>query len=229
LFEGKTGDYPMTTNVLSVNGTLKPLLSELLRPRQAGDLNQPQFIIDRVQKMIETRSPMNMLFYGGSGTGKTSAARIFIDTLSPDDSIELDGSLAAGGDFVTGIQRFCSSLGMFGGVKICFVDQADLMPSKTQKTLSKVIEDNSDNARFLLAAANVSKIAPEIRSRVKEICFDIAPADRAELQRRLIRRLEERLSDAGLPYDSERLKEIVNIHFPDFRSIANQLQFDFGC
>jgi replication-associated recombination protein RarA len=46
------------------------LLSELLRPRQLGDLSQPQHIIDRLQKMVDRRSPMNMLFYGGAGTGK---------------------------------------------------------------------------------------------------------------------------------------------------------------
>jgi hypothetical protein len=46
--------------------TIEPgtLLSDLLRPRQLGDLSQPQRIIDRLQKMVDTQSPMNMLFYG---------------------------------------------------------------------------------------------------------------------------------------------------------------------
>ena len=34
---------------------------------------------ERLQKMIETNSIMNMLFYGKVGTGKTSAARLFED------------------------------------------------------------------------------------------------------------------------------------------------------
>ena len=52
--------------------TIEPraLVSKLLRPRQLADLSQPQRVIDRLQKMVDTRSPMNMLFYGGPAPGK---------------------------------------------------------------------------------------------------------------------------------------------------------------
>ena len=57
----------------------KRSLSEILRPQTLSDLTLPRPIIDRLQKMIETNSIMNMLFYGKVGTGKTSAARLFED------------------------------------------------------------------------------------------------------------------------------------------------------
>jgi replication-associated recombination protein RarA len=133
--------------VLDTKETLQPLLSEVLRPRQFEDLSQPQRVIDRFRKMIETRSIMNMLFYGKSGTGKTSVARILINTLGPESSIEVDGSFAKRGGFdTTRIQQFCSSVALSGGVKICFIDQADNVPINAQETLCKVIEDCSANA-----------------------------------------------------------------------------------
>ena len=41
-------------------------LSEILRPQTLSDLTLPRPVIDRLQKMIETNSPINMLFYGRS-------------------------------------------------------------------------------------------------------------------------------------------------------------------
>jgi replication-associated recombination protein RarA len=65
---------------------LKTPFSEMLRPQQLVDLSQPERVIDRLQRMVETRSLMNMLLHGELGTGKTSAARILINMLGPDDS-----------------------------------------------------------------------------------------------------------------------------------------------
>jgi replication factor C small subunit len=148
--------------------------------------------------------------------------------LGPEDSIGIDGSHATRADFVTKrILPYCSSIA-FAGVKICFIDEADNMSRNAQEALRKVIEDYSDNVRFLLAAGDVSKIIPAIRSRLTEIRFDVAQADRAEIEDRSIRRLEEKLSDADICYDSERLKQIVSDNLPDCRAIANQLEFEFA-
>jgi replication factor C small subunit len=124
-------------------------------------------------------------------------------------------------------QQYCGSIA-FDGVKICFIDEADNMSRNAQDALRKIIEDYSDNVRFLLAGYDARKIIPGIRSRLTEIRFDIAEADRAEIEDRLIRRLEEKLSDGGICYESERLKQIVSDNFPDFRAIANQLEFEFA-
>jgi DNA polymerase III delta prime subunit len=113
-------------------------------------------------------------------------------------------------------------------VKICFIDAADNASRNAQEDLAKVIEDYSDHVRFLFAGNNLSKIIPGIRSRLTEISFDIAESDRADIEDRLIRRLKEKLSDGGICYDGERLRQIVSDNFPDFRAIANQLEFEFA-
>jgi DNA polymerase III delta prime subunit len=206
----------------------KQLLSELLRPQQLGDLTLPPRIITRFQRMIESGSILNMLFYGGPGLGKTSAARVFINAVGPSDFIEVNGSDATGVDFVRErIVRFSSSLAMNGGTKICFIDEADYVSQNAQAALRKVIEEYSDNCRYLLAVNNISKLIPAIRSRLMEICFDIAPVDRVEVKKRLVERYERKLSDAGILIDKGRLAQIVSIYYPDLRSIPNHLEFEF--
>ena len=48
-----------------------------------SDLALPTRVLERLQRMMDSRRLMNMLFYSKPGTGKTSAARIFINTPWP--------------------------------------------------------------------------------------------------------------------------------------------------
>ena len=52
----------------------KPLVSEILRPQALSDLTLPTPTILRLQRVIESGSMVNMLFYGPPGSGKTSTA-----------------------------------------------------------------------------------------------------------------------------------------------------------
>ena len=79
---------------------LKPLFSEILRPCQLSDLTLPQPDIDKLEQMVASRAIMNLLFYGKTGSGKTSAARVILSILAPHSSTEIDGSLLTGADYV---------------------------------------------------------------------------------------------------------------------------------
>jgi DNA polymerase III delta prime subunit len=116
---------------------------------------------------------------------------------------------------------------LFDGSKICFIDEAEYVSKQAQGALRKVIEDFSENCRFLFAVNDISKIISPIRSRLMPICFDILPAERPEAQRRLIERYETKFAELGIPLDKERLRQIVGIYFPDLRAIANKVEFEF--
>ena len=114
------------------------------------------------------------------------------------------------------------------GFKICFLDRADLIPVSAQQELPSVIDEWSGDTRFLVAVNHPSKIIPEIRSRLMPICFDIKPSDREEVQTRLIGRYEDKLAEYGILYDKRRLIEIVGTNYPDLRSIAQKVEFEFA-
>jgi replication-associated recombination protein RarA len=51
-------------------------LSELLRPRQLGDLTIAQRDIDRLQRMADSGDLMDLIFYGKPGTGKSLTQKV---------------------------------------------------------------------------------------------------------------------------------------------------------
>jgi hypothetical protein len=105
---------------------LKPLFSEILRPRQLSDLALPQKDIDHLEQMVASRAIMNLLFYGKIGSGKTSAARVILSIVARRASTEIDGSLLTGAECVREHVAPYVSSGCLYGAKICFLDQADL-------------------------------------------------------------------------------------------------------
>jgi DNA polymerase III delta prime subunit len=206
----------------------KQLFSELMRPARLRDLLLPRRDVERLQRMVNSGSISNLAFHGDPGGGKTSAARILINALGRDSSLEINGSAATGVDFVRDqIAPFASSVSLFDGIKLCFLDEADYISKNAQGALRKVIEDYSDNCRFFLAANQIEKLIPAIRSRVTEICFDASPTDRNEFEARLIDRYKRTLSELGIAFDQTRLTELVGIYYPDLRSIANQVEYEF--
>jgi DNA polymerase III delta prime subunit len=197
------------------------LLSELLRPRQLGDITLPEETIRRLQRMVDNGQIINMIFYGKPGLGKTSAARVIIAAMDA-SSYEVNGSSANGVDFVRDkIRQFASSVSFTGGLKICFIDEADGLSASAQASLRHVIEQSSKNCRFLFTANNIGKLSPALQSRMMPICFDIAPAEREGIVRRMEDHYETKLSELGVKFDPKRLREITGIYYPDFRAIAN--------
>ena len=170
------------------------LVSELLRPQQLGDLTLPKRIIDRLQRMIETDSVMNMLFHGEPGLGKTTAARLIASQSGEGGFLEINGSTATGVDFVREqIAPYTRTYSMLSDRrKLIFIDEAEYISKQAQAALRKVIEDASDVCRFLFSVNDISKIIPALHSRLISICFDIPPSDRADVKQRLLNAIHMR-------------------------------------
>jgi DNA polymerase III delta prime subunit len=121
------------------------------------------------------------------------------------------------------MERCISSIGF----KIVVLDRADLVPPAAQQELPGVI-DRMYHCRFLFTVNHLAKIIPEIRSRLMPICFDIKPSHREEVQKRLIDRYESKLAEHEIEHDKRRLIEIIGASYPDLRSIAQKVDFEFA-
>ena len=61
--------------------------------------------------------------------------------LGPDDSIEINGSSTNSIDYVRNhIERFSSSLAINGGMKICFIDEADYVTKPRKVRYEKLLK-----------------------------------------------------------------------------------------
>jgi putative ATPase len=199
----------------------KPLLAEILRPQNLGDLTLPAHIIQRFERVIETGSMMNMLFYGPPGSGKTSAAEIFMNAIG--SSFAINHSSTTSPTLAKRIEKFAS----YAVAGMCFLDEAQFISKRDQTVLPNIFERIS-HCRFVLATTDITKLIPAVRSRLMEISFEVAPEDREEVQERLMERYENVLSANGYTVDKVRVEQIIEANFPDLRSIANNIEFEFA-
>ena len=162
-------------------------LSELLRPRSFEDLALPRETVAKLQRMLEARDPMNMVFHGPPGTGKTSAARIFLDAWEEHDKLTINGAMDTGinhmRDLVSG---FAVSPFRSDELRLCFIDEADYLSPNAQASLRVVIEKTIHQCRFILAVNERSKLGAALRSRLHAIDFTVRGAMDAEAKAKAI-------------------------------------------
>jgi DNA polymerase III delta prime subunit len=113
-------------------------------------------------------------------------------------------------------------------LRLCFIDEADYLSSNAQAALRTLIESSSDQCRFILALNDITKLAEPLRSRLHVVDFTVRQADIVNFHTRLQDWYGKRLDELGITFDRGRLNQIVAFHCPDFRSIANALEFEFG-
>jgi DNA polymerase III delta prime subunit len=116
---------------------------------------------------------------------------------------------------------------MYEQHKICFIDEADYLSKSSQASLRGVIEDTSKICRYIFTANDISKMHPALCSRLMPICFDMTATQVSNALESYTSITIEKLKLIYENLDTERVKRIVELNFPDFRSIANHLQFEF--
>lgn len=202
----------------------KPLLSEQLRPIRLADLCLQEGTMNYFERMVQNRTCDNMLLYGRSGIGKTSAARILMRELNA-DVYEINGSFNDGDKtMVRNIESFATSVSLQGRIKICFIDEADYMSKDVQASLRYIIENSSLNTRYILTANDERKLTDAMKSRCKKVCFDVAAIDAKHMIELLVEKCSVRLAELGYNIDKDRITKIAHIYFPDMREIANRLE-----
>jgi len=198
------------------------LLSDYLRPTSFDELTLSTKIINHFKSMHESKNIMNMLFYGKPGAGKSTATKIFSQNIS---TLTLNGAHFAKVENVRGkIFDYASSGSLFDNQKLIVIDDAEFLSSKSQGALRGVIEEHSDTCRFIFTVNKLTSIDAAIKSRLHVINFDIMPTERNEMINRYSTNVLQKLLAVNPELDERQFRAIIVKYFPDFRTIANQLQ-----
>jgi replication factor C small subunit len=140
------------------------MLFEKYRPKKLEEFICDKPLYDKLVEMLRVKKSIpHILLVGESGVGKTSLAYIIKNELGW-DLMEVNASDERGIDVVRGkIKLFTKTGGL--STKIMLLDEADMMTEESQHALRRLMEQFSENCRFILTANYESKIIPALKSR----------------------------------------------------------------
>ena len=203
---------------------MKPL-ADLIRPKTLDDVVGQQHIIGENQilrKLIEVNHIPNLIFYGPSGTGKTTISNI-IASLSNKKIYKLNATDAKTEDIKQIIQSLNTLEGMNG--IFLYLDEIQNFNKKQQQTLLKYIEtgqitlitSTTENPYFTIFSAILS------RSTILEF-KPLTTDEIVEGLKRAVELVEAEFYLHPLTYEEEALNYIANVANGDLRRALNALE-----
>ncbi len=172
-------------------------LADFIRPKTLDDVVGQRHLLAEgkpLRRIIDSGRIPNLIFYGPSGVGKTTVARIIAERTSM-TLHKLNGTSASTAD----IREVVAQIGTFSGMNgiLLYLDEIQYLNKKQQQSLLEYIENGqitliastTENPYFAVYNALIS------RSTV----FEFKPVPPAEMERAVLRAfhcMEERLGSA---------------------------------
>ena len=176
---------------------------------------------EQVEFWLKDNSIPHLLLHGPSGTGKTTLAKILINNLGIEEADVMYANGSKEGrriEWVDKLIGFCQTM-PFGPFKIVLVDEADyLNKDSVQPAMRNLMEEYSENVRFILTCNYPHKIIPPLKSRCHEI--RIEKTDPTEF----IARAATILVEENIDFDLDTLDSYVKATYPDLRKCLQLLQ-----
>lgn len=135
------------------------------RPQRLANLVGQKVNQEILQSLVDEGKLYNaMIFYGRSGCGKTTTARILANELNA-EIIELDAASNNGVDDARNIKDIATKLALSGSHKIIIIDEAHMLSKNAWNALLKSIEEPNDKTHFIFCTTEYSAIPNTIRGR----------------------------------------------------------------
>lgn len=180
-------------------------------------------LLPRIENIIKNGIHSNMIFYGTSGTGKTTLANILSEQ---HNFLKLNGKLGVDVLTTTIKKHFQGlNLGAKSNLKIIYIDEFDRASSQLQESLKGFMEEYNQ-ARFIFTTNHLNRIDNELRSRFVEIGFNpIDQEERKFLYSKQVNYLRAIAKKEGfdLYKKKEPFEKLNNKYFPDLRKSIEML------
>ena len=209
------GFFEDTTNQ-EVNNSL---WVEKYRPRKLTEYVGNEHLKQKVSDYLQSGDVPHLLFFGKAGTGKTTLAKLIVNSINCDHII-INASDENNVDTVRNkVKGFASTVG-FKDMKVVILDEFDYMTPNAQAILRNLMETFSKHCRFILTCNYVEKVIDPIQSRCQT--FQIVPPSKKEVAVQI----SQILGKEGVSFQPTDLVPIIDSSYPDIRKIINTCQLN---
>jgi len=204
------GFFEDTTNQ-EVNNSL---WVEKYRPRKLTEYVGNEHLKQKVSDYLQSGDVPHLLFFGKAGTGKTTLAKLIVNSINCDHII-INASDENNVDTVRNkVKGFASTVG-FKDMKVVILDEFDYMTPNAQAILRNLMETFSKHCRFILTCNYVEKVIDPIQSRCQT--FQIVPPSKKEVAVQI----SQILGKEQVQFKPTDLVPIIDSSYPDIRKIIN--------
>lgn len=153
-------------------------LATTYRPKTFSEVCSQRSIVNILQKQIELKSFKNAyIFYGASGCGKTTLARIFANAINNNlgSPIEIDAASNNGVDNVKQIISLATERSIDSEYKIYIIDEAHSLTTQAWQAFLKCIEEPPKYTIFIFCTTEKNKIPEPVKNRCMVFNFTLIP------------------------------------------------------
>lgn len=192
---------------------------EKYRPRKLTEYVGNEHLKQKVSDYLQSGDVPHLLFFGKAGTGKTTLAKLIVNSISC-DYIVINASDENNVDTVRNkVKGFASTIG-FKDMKVIILDEFDYMTPNAQAILRNLMETFSKHCRFILTCNYVEKVIDPIQSRCQT--FQIVPPTKKDVAVQI----SQILGKEGIGFQPADLVPIIDSSYPDIRKIINTCQLN---
>jgi len=172
----------------------------------------------RIADCIAKNDIPHFIFAGSAGTGKTTLAKLIVKNIQC-DYLYINASDENGIDTIRDKVKGFASTASFQPIKIVILDEADFLTQPAQAALRNLIEEYSAYTRFILTCNYVERLIEPLQSRCE--LHMLKPPTKGAVAKHLCLNV---LDVEGVTYDIKDVAQVINVFYPDVRSILKTLQ-----
>ena len=172
----------------------------------------------RIADCIANNDIPHLIFAGSAGTGKTTLAKLIVKNIQC-DYLYINASDENGIDTIRDKVKGFASTASFQPIKIVILDEADFLTQPAQAALRNLIEEYSAYTRFILTCNYVERLIEPLQSRCE--LHMLKPPTKGAVAKHICTNV---LDVEGVTYEMNDIAQIVNLFYPDVRSIIKTLQ-----
>jgi len=172
----------------------------------------------RIADCIANNDIPHFIFAGSAGTGKTTLAKLIVKNIQC-DYLYINASDENGIDTIRDKVKGFASTASFQSIKIVILDEADFLTQPAQAALRNLIEEYSAYTRFILTCNYVERLIEPLQSRCE--LHMLKPPTKGAVAKHLCLNV---LDIENVTYNMKDVAQIINMFYPDVRSILKTLQ-----